>query len=643
MPYLLACTFTVAVFFILQSVSIQPELADMAGGRSLKLLLSATVYIAAFFSVIFIFYTNSFLMKQRKKEFGLYNILGMEKRHIMKVMLFETLYTAVISILLGMLIGIVFSKLVYLLLLKILSLKIEIAFHISLSTVLVTLVLFAGIFLLNLLNNARHIRISSPVELLKSGQVGEKEPKTKVGLTVIGVLALVVGYFLALKIEEPLKAVPLFVVAVILVMIGTYALFASGSITLLKALRKNKRYYYKPNHFISVSGMIYRMKQNAAGLANICILSTAVLVILSSVGSLYIGMSDNIRRAYPYSLTITSLNCSDAKETEINRAIAETASQYGVSANEKLEFRTFYVSFTKEQSSFIRGNGNRLPNDVMCYFVPLEDYNRLNGTNETLAKDQVLIYTTGKAYQYPKLSVDDRAFNYTENFEVKEALKNWPVQTSSVESVYYDSYFIVVNSTDTILEMARAMEPDLNTEHLAVRMEVNFSGERKAVGEVCSSLIDKLSVNDELNGVFVNSADNSKQMFISVCSGILFCGIFLGLLFIMATVLIMYYKQISEGFDDAERYHIMKQVGLSNEEVKKSIRSQILIVFFLPLIAAAIHMAFSFKALTRIMALVGLTNTLLFALCTIGMILIFGVFYTIVYILTSRSYYRIVS
>ena len=235
------------------------------GGRSLKLLFSATVYIAAFFSVIFIFYTNSFLMKQRKKEFGLCNMLGMEKRHIMKVMLFETLYTAVISILLGMLNGIVFSKLVYLLLLKILSPKIEIGFHILLSTVLVTLILFAGIFLLNLLNNIRHIRISSPVELLKSGQVGEKEPKTKVGLTVIGVLALVVGYFLALKIEEPLKAVPLFVAAVILVMIGTYALFASGSITLLKALRKNKRYYYKPNHFIRVSGMIYRLKQNAAG------------------------------------------------------------------------------------------------------------------------------------------------------------------------------------------------------------------------------------------------------------------------------------------------------------------------------------------------------------------------------------------
>ncbi len=324
-PYILTCISTIAMFYIMNFISVNDGLDSMYGGRELKTILNLGTYVIGFFSVVFLFYTNSFLIKRRKKELGLYNILGMEKKHIAKLLLWETLFVAIISMILGLISGIAVSKLIFLVLLKILNFKVTMGFVISTNSIVKTVILFGSIFLLTLINNMRQIHLAKPVELLKGGQIGEKEPKTKWILTLIGILSLGAGYYIALTTEAPLAALNMFFLAAILVMIGTWSLFTAGSIALLKMLRKNKKFYYKTNHFINVSGMIYRMKQNAVGLANICILSTTVLVMLSTTVSLYIGMEDVLRTRFPRDISISAKNISKEKSEMINNLVKEQA------------------------------------------------------------------------------------------------------------------------------------------------------------------------------------------------------------------------------------------------------------------------------------------------------------------------------
>lgn len=643
-PYIITCICTVMMFYMMYALSVNQGLDKMKGGDSLKILLNLGNYVIGIFAVIFLTYTNSFLIKRRKKEFGLFNILGMEKRHLSIIMFYETIYVSVISLIIGILGGIALSKIMFLILLKILDFRVQMGFFISIKGIITSLLLFGGIFFFTLLNNMRQIHLANPIELLKGGNLGEKEPKTKWLLVLIGILALGGGYYISLTTENPMKALYLFFVAVILVIIGTYCLFTAGSIALLKLLRKNKSYYYKTKHFISVSGMIYRMKQNAVGLANICILSTMVLVMLSTTVSLYVGMEDIIAERYPRQIMITTKESSKESDTILSNRIEEVLKKNDVAPMNSINYMYFDVLATLDGTKFNANQeeiGQNYGGDSFSYvtFLPLEDYNRMIGHNSSLEDNEVLMYATGR-YSSDFFTIFDKTYQIKEKADKK-------IIDLAGSNVYFNNYYIVVKDYAILEELVVAFN------------EVNSTSEDKYYSQTISSYYgfdteaskeDVLKIYEELKNdsdklptsTYVESSIDSKESFLALYGGLFFLGIFLGALFMMATILIIYYKQISEGYDDKERFQIMQKVGLSKAEVKKTIHSQVLTVFFLPLITAVIHIVFAFPVITRLLAMLNLTNVTLFGIFTGITILIFAIVYGIVYSITAREYYKIV-
>lgn len=635
-PYILTCISSIAMFYIMHFISVNDGLDVMSGGDSLKIILKLGTYVIGLFSIIFLFYTNSFLIKRRKKELGLYNILGMEKRHIAKVLFWEIFFVTLISMVLGLLLGIGVSKLIFLVLLKILHFKVPMGFFISTKSLIITAALFGFIFVLTLLNNLRQIYLAKPVELLKGGQVGEKEPRTRWVLTLIGLTSLGSGYYIAVTTEAPLAALNRFFLAVILVMIGTWALFTAGSIALLKMLRKNKKFYYKTNHFINVSGMIYRMKQNAIGLANICILSTTVLVMISTTVSLYIGMEDVLRTRYPRDISISAENVSKEQAEELNSMIKEQAEKNGTAMEDIVKYRSFSLAMIQDKNYFT-DDSNDLDANNLCFLelIPLSEYNDLENKSITLNENEVLLFTYRGGIAEDSLNILDN------EFKIKERINNMTVD-GIASAIVANGYFVVVPDEKTIEEVydsSTRADGDMGelSYYFAFDTDDNAEKEITLTNEI-NNKIQELSVNGSCEGV-----EESRESFFSLYGGLFFLGIFLGVLFIMATVLIIYYKQISEGYDDKERFEIMKKVGMSKEEIKKSISSQVLMVFFMPLLTAIIHIAFAFKVIVKLLAVLNLTNVTLFAFCTAGTIFVFAIFYAIVYVLTSKVYYKIVS
>ncbi|HAR85811.1 MAG TPA: cell division protein FtsX [Clostridium sp.] len=638
-PYILTCISTIAMFYIMNFISVNDGLDTMYGGRELKTILNLGNYVIGFFSVVFLFYTNSFLIKRRKKELGLYNILGMEKKHIAKLLFWETLFVAIISMILGLLSGIAVSKLIFLVLLKILNFKVTMGFVISTNSIIKTVILFGSIFLLTLINNMRQIHLAKPVELLKGGQIGEKEPKTKWILTLIGILSLGAGYYIALTTEAPLAALNMFFLAAILVMIGTWSLFTAGSIALLKMLRKNKKFYYKTNHFINVSGMIYRMKQNAVGLANICILSTTVLVMLSTTVSLYIGIEDVLRTRFPRDISINVKNVSKEKTEMINNLIKEQADKDNITLKNIVKYRSSSLPMIQDKNYFT-DNGNdfdasNASNLGFLEFIPLSEYNDLESKSITLNENEVLLFTNRGEI------VEDSINILGNEFKIKERINTMTVD-GIASSVAANGYFIIVPDEKTIEKIySSSTQADMKIEDLsyyfAFDTDDNAEKEIDLTNEI-NSKIKQLSLDARCEGL-----EESRESAFSLYGGLFFLGIFLGALFIMATVLIIYYKQISEGYDDKERFEIMQKVGMSKEEIKKSIGNQVLMVFFLPLVTAIIHIAFAFKVIVKLFEVLAFTNVTLFVICTAGTISVFAIFYAIVYFLTSRVYYKIVS
>lgn len=633
---MLTCICITAMFYIMEFISVNQGLEVMSGGDQLKTILKFGTYVIGFFSVVFLFYTNSFLIKRRKKELGLYNILGMEKKHIAKVLFWENFFVALITMALGLILGIALSKLMFLVLLKILNFKVPMGFFISNQSLFKTAVLFGVTFILILMNNLRQIHLSNPVELLKGGQVGEKEPKTKWVLTLIGLISLGTGYYIALTTESPLAALSSFFMAVILVMVGTWALFTAGSIALLKALRKNKKFYYKTNHFINVSGMIYRMKQNAIGLANICILSTTVLVMVSTTVSLYIGMEDVLRTRYPRDISISAKNISKERAEELTSMIKEQAEKQGTAIKNVVKYRSLDLATIQDKNHFTDYHKDIITKDLgFLEFIPLSEYNHMENKSITLKEDEVLIYT------YRGEIAEDSINILGNEFKIKERINTMTVD-GIASSVVSKGYFVVVPDENTIKKIfSSSTEASKNIGELSYYFAFDTDSnaeEEIALTKEINSKIKELSVDGNCEGL-----EESRVSFFSVYGGLFFLGIFLGALFIMATVLIIYYKQISEGYDDKERFEIMQKVGMSKEEIKKSINSQVLMVFFLPLLTAIIHIAFAFKVIIKLLEVLNLTNVTLFVYCTAGTICVFTIFYGIVYVLTSKVYYKIVS
>lgn len=620
-PYIFTGVLTVMMFYIIDALSRGKGITQ----DTLKICLQYATGVIVVFAVIFLFYTNSFLIKRRKKEIGVYNILGMGKRHIARMMAVETILTDGISILGGLVFGIIFGKLMYLLLLKILHNSVDMQFSVNGTAIVQTVILFAGIFLLTYLYNILQIQLVNPVELLHGGNQGEKEPKSRWLLVIVGVAALGNGYWIALTTEAPLEVLLKFFVAVVCVIIGTYALFIAGSIVVLKILRKNKAYYYNPKHFTSVSGMIYRMKQNGAGLANICVLSTMVLVMVSTTVSLYAGMEDILDSRFPRDVSIVCNEADTNKEETLQRLIKEQCEKAGVKITDRVRYR--YGSM----NAVLKGNNlekvEQYYPDNHFYYVEMitqEEYNRIEKKNVSLKEQEILTYTTNGKCGKKQINIAGQ------NYQVKKELSEMTSQPKSTAEMYKTLYIVFANA-----------EQIERIESFSYADKFNLKGDdgkqKEALEQIQNEFYEKFP-----DGT-MESRMLSRSSFYELYGGLFFIGIYLGSMFIMATVLIIYYKQISEGYDDRERYQIMQKVGMSKKEVKRSIRSQVLSVFFLPLIVAVIHVAVAFKVMTKILGVLNLTNVSLFAVCTIITIAVFAVFYIIVYSITAKEYYRIVN
>ncbi len=637
LPYLLTGIFIVMMFYNMSFLAVAKDIGSLSDSGQLRKLLSFGAGVIAVFSVIFLFYTNSFLIKRRKKEFGLFNILGMEKKHIARIILWETLFTAVISIGVGLAAGILFSKLMILLLFKIITFEVTFGFEIPVAAVINTSVLFGGIFLLNLVYNVFQVHLSKPIELLKGSSVGEKEPKTNWLIAIIGAVSLAIAYYIALTTESPLAALQLFFVAVVLAMIGTYCLFTAGSIALLKMLRKNKSYYYQLKHFIPVSGMIYRMKQNAVGLANICILSTAVIIMLSTTVSMYVGMEDLLRTRYPRNILVSARNVSDEQAIKLDAAIEKQALEAGLIPKDVIRYRSMSFPVSQDGASFTQDHSNNYAagNIAMVVCLTADEYNRMENKSVSLDSSEALLYTLKG--DIPGDTVNFNGFELS----IKERLDSLETE-DKMSALLTNSYFLIVDDVDTIKQIYNSLSGNQgDMGELSYYYGFDVAGDKDAQISLVSALQKALK---EINAdCYVEGAESARAGFYSIYGGLFFLGIFLGLLFIMATVLIIYYKQIAEGYDDRGRFEIMQKVGMSRDEVKQAIKSQVLAVFFLPLVAAVIHIGFAFKVITKMLAVLNLTNVQLFAGCTALTILVFAVFYIIIYSLTARTYYHIVS
>ncbi|MEG0456880.1 MAG: ABC transporter permease [Oscillospiraceae bacterium] len=637
-PYLIASSFIIMMYYIIVSLSLDEGLMALPGNSILAIFLNFGGWIIGIFAVLFLFYTNSFLIKRRKKEFGLFNILGMEKKHISRIMTYETIYTFIISIVVGVGFGLLFSKVSYLLLTKLLHLNVVMGFNFSLQAFLSSLILFSAIFFLILLNTFRQIHLSKPIELLKGTQAGEKEPKTKLLLTILGLLLLGGGYTIALIVKSPIDAVPLFFLAVILVIVGTFAIFIAGSIAILKLLRKNKKYYYKTKHFTTISGMIYRMKQNAAGLASICILSTFVLVILSTTVSLYVGMDDIVRERFCRNIITQSQPCDAVTAEQYEKRIEKVLEQTKIEVDRSsiIKYRSTAINGYKNENNIIMDSENfpsNMYNVVIIELLTLDEYNSIKQTTQKLKDDEVIIFSPTKKFEYDEIGLDSKMF------KVKEQLDSLNVPANFIANLV-EGYFIIAKDESVVKEILNNAKAEYNGFNSYFAFD--SPSEAQLQIETYKALKNEFK-KEEYSDNNIQSSYEAKDSFYSLYGGFLFLGIFLGLIFMMATVLIIYYKQISEGYDDKERFKIMQQVGMSHSEVKKAIHSQVITVFFLPLVFAGIHVAFSFNMISLILKALNLTNVSLFLLCTIGTILIFAICYAIVYFITAKAYYKIVS
>ena len=615
----------------------------MPGAKNLGLILRLGIGVIGIFAVIFLFYTNSFIIKRRKKELGIYNILGMEKRHIAKILSKEAFFTAIIAIGGGLVTGVLFHKLACMLLYRMIGFNGGITFSFSKKGVMITAILFAIVYLLTYIYDLFQVQLANPIELLQSGNKGEREPKTKAIMAVLGVLCLGAGYFIAITTKNPIKALTLFFVAVILVIIGTYLLFTAGSIALLKILRRNKGYYYQTKHFTSVSGMIYRMKQNAVGLANICILSTMVLVAVSTTVSLYVGVEDIMKERYPNEINIRAYYDTGApSEDSIAPIVEKSVKESGRKIRHEEDYLELYFAAIKDQGQYsldkekVKTAGDRVSGFVV---LTREDCKKkYNEEIPELAENEVALITIDKT-DMDTLVLENRSYHVK---EIKQFQNTEDFET--IADMMDEYYYVIVNDVQD-MERLWQLQKDIyqeNSSSISRQVRLDIDGDSEQKKECFENIKTALGPEQAKARILIDSRQSSLDEFYQIYGGFLFLGLFLGILFLMITVLIIFYKQISEGYDDKERFSIMEKVGMSNDEVKATIRSQVRTVFFLPILMAAIHVGMAFPMIKRLLSLFGLSNTALFAGCMAGTILVFALIYLLVFLKTSKTYYKIV-
>ena len=648
-PYIITCIFCIAMIYMMEFLRDCPTL-DQAVRQAdeVRMIVFTGEIVVEIFCIIFLIYSNSFLMKRRQKEIGLYNILGLERNHIGIVMFLETIITSIGSLAGGIAVGIIGSKLALLLLLKLLHIPSVLGFYISVKGIFTCLFMFGIVFLMILFLNLAKIHLSRPVELLRGNNTGEKEPAAKWLMALIGFICLGAGYYLAVTTESPIKAITIFLLAVILVMAGTYLLFTAGSIVILKFLRRRKSFYYRTGNFISISGMLYRMKQNAIGLASICILSTGVLLMISMTVSIYFGMNDIMLNRYPYDvdMSVTSISedeCQTAIEA-FEKAIADNK----VPVEKSVEEIYLDIVCSKNGDQILIKPANTIRNSDSVLVLSLLDqaeYERLTGISANLNDGEIFAW-------YPSAVQKDSVTADETEFTVKKWLDKNPLTCG--EDAVSNNAVLVVTDEDfkKFDEMRTAMYKGVSSapagEDLTLHLGLDITGSETDKIDFGTPVMEAVKDLRKNGGLSENSwitsgiRQQEYESYYADNGSLLFIGIFLGSLFLMGTAMIIYYKQISEGYEDQKRFEIMQKVGLSRREVRSSVRRQILMVFFLPLLMAMLHITMAFPMIRRMLLLFGMTNTKLFIGCTAGTVLIFAVVYGLIYLMTARSYYHIV-
>lgn len=645
-PYLLTCAGMVMMFYIVSYLQDTPVLAGIRGGEEMQAMLSLGSGVMGVFGAIFLLYTNSFLIRRRKREFGLYNMLGMGKGNIARVLFWEALLVLAGTMVIGLAVGVAVSKLAELLLVNIMHGNVTFNFTVSPRAVLLTAAVFCIIHVLLLIKALLQIRTASAVNLFRSESAGEKPPRANWVLAILGLILLAVAYYLAVTIKQPLVAMAMFFVAVILVILATYLLFIAGSVAVCRMLQKNRRYYYKARHFVSVSSMAYRMKRNGAGLASICILSIMVLVTVSSTTGLYFGSEDSLRSRYPRDITLIAKAedasmLSDEKRDAARELVDAYVAEHDATAHNFRDFRVVSVTGAMKDGAITtdpQEAGLHITDSTIYQvnFLPLPDYNRICGTNETLADDEALISLKRGDYGWDSISVDSKV----------------AYRTRKAPVVFQESGMAAVDVVDTIYVVVKdlqGLQPLLQGNTLFTQQwEYGFDSMLSDEDQWEMTYQMDVELSDGLHRlgmkyVYLEGMAENRYDFYGTYGGFFFLGILLSIVFLFAAVLIIYYKQISEGYEDQKRFEIMQKVGMTRKNIRKSINSQLLTVFFLPLVGAGVHLAFAFPMIRRMLILFNLTNTRLLVETTGITFLAFALIYTLVYRKTSNAYYAIVS
>lgn len=654
-PYMITCILMVAMFYILHFLGFSGVMNGMAGGSTATDMVAMGSYIMAIFSTIFLFYTQSTLIKGRKKEFGLYSILGMNKRNIGKIIFWETAITGIVSIVVGLLAGIGLSKLAELGFTKLIAVPTRYEFSVSGSSVVTTLMLFTVIFFFIYLNTVRQVRFANPIQLISAGKAGEKPPKANWVVGILGLLILGTGYAIALKIEQPLSALVWFFVAVILIIIGTYLCLIAGSVIMCKLLQKNKKYYYKTNHFVSVSSMAYRMKRTGASLASICILLTMILVTLSSTTSLYTGSEQCLDARYPNEIGAFACKYGydetlPSQGERLDEILKTTAEENGATVTNNYTYFVYSISGYFENDR-LEVNLNSLSNlafidydkVAQIQFLDDDDYNRIFGHNVKVNPGETILGTAKKISIGNEVTIGDVSFKVAERFDdgVSE------IDPMAAGAASPTIYMIV----DDVEEVAKnyIQYKDYNGEPMLAwfwycRFDTGLDDEGQiALAETLAGKIKEELQGKGFSNYYCESHEAERGDFVSTFGGLFFLGIILSIIFLVSCVVIIYYKQISEGFEDQARFGIMQKVGMNDDEIKKSVNSQMLTVFMIPVIFACIHLAVVLPIVNKLLMLFGLFNFGLLLLCAAVCVLVCGLFYAAIYKVTSNAYFRIVS
>ena len=647
-PYVLSTIFTIMSFYILSSLAFGDNLNKLPNGiNATKQVLSLGIIVIAIFSTIFLFYTYSFLVKRRVKEFGLYAVLGMTKKQIAKILVLETIFIAITTIVVGIGLGILFDKLMLLVLLKLFSATVTFGFSITPIAVVFSVLLFGGIFFLLLLYTVIKIARLKIVALLKDENKGEKEPKARWILAIIGLALIGYGYYTAQTVENPIKAITVFFFAVIAVIIGTYLVFMAVSITVLKIMKNNKNFYYKPKNFISVSGLLYRMKRNAVGLANICILSTMVLVTMGSTSALYAGMEKSYNERFPRQLMVAGYNSTSEKLKKIENNAKLSAKEAGTEVEDMVSYSSLPMvgRLVEDKFNFESNVGVDLSNVKMIVVLELKDYNKTANKNKTLESNEVLLHIDKKGnYNHNSISLNGS------DYKIKEKLSEFPGAIGSAAANIIDTYYVVVKDEKEVTKLATKLT-ELSSKELEKRGISIESGTPTLQNYAAfnikdttkeAKVIENFKKLEEGESVSIEGKEENRLTFRGVFASFLFIGVFISLIFVTSQVVIMYYKQISEGYEDKGNFEIMRKVGITDKQIKQSIRSQVLLIFFSPLIIATLHTIVAYPFIEKILRLFVITDNSIFLQALAVTIVVFAIFYLIVYAITSKIYYRII-